>query len=140
MKKVVDIKSTSVFDMINHDEQERNVYIFFESEEFMNSRRKDLDQHVVEFDSEFVDYIKGKNYIDVEHVLGLENLAHQIVNSYLGSDFANIDDYEMMRVKLHIQLRREANLCCNESSFFSENQLYYDFKHNQFLKEYEEAA
>ena len=140
MKKVVDIKSTSVFDMINHDEQERNVYIFFESEEFMNSRRKDLDQHVVEFDSEFVDYIKGKNYIDVEHVLGLENLAHQIVSSYLGSDFANIDDYEMMRVKLHMQLRKDAGLCHYESSFFSENQLYYNFKHNQFLKEHEEAA
>ena len=140
MEKVVSMKESSTIKMISDEEQEHQMSIFIDSQEHMNSRRKDLEQHVVEFDSEFVDYIKGKNYIDVEHVLGLENLAHQIVNSYLGSDFANIDDYEMMRVKLHIQLRREANLCCNESSFFSENQLYYDFKHNQFLKEHEEAA
>ena len=140
MKKVVDIKLTSVFDMINHDEQERNMWIYEQSEELMSSRREDLDKHVVEFDSDFVDFIHNKQYITIEQMLGLEDLARDIVNSYLSSDFANIDDYEMMRVKLHIQLRREARLSCNGSSFFSENQLYYNFKHNQFLKEHEEAA
>ena len=140
MKKVVDIKSTSTIDMIDVDEQQRNMWIYEQSEELMSSRRKDLDKHVVEFDSDFVDFIHNKQYITIEQMLGLEDLAQDIVNSYLGSDFANIDDYETMRVKLHIQLRKDAGLCHYESSFFSENQLYYNFKHNQFLKEHEEAA
>ena len=140
MKKVVDIKSTSTIDMIDVDEQQRNMWIYEQSEELMSSRRKDLDQHVVEFDSDFVDFIHNKQYITIEQMLGLEDLARDIVNSYLSSDFANIDDYEMMRVKLHMQLRKDAGLCHYESSFFAENQLYYNFKHNQFLKEHEEAA
>ena len=134
MEKVVSMKESSTIKMISDEEQEHQMSIFIDSQEHMNSRRKDLEQHVVEFDSEFVNHINSNQCITLEQMLDLENLAHDIVNSYLGGNFANDDDYEMMRVKLNMQLRKDAGIFHYVSTFFTENRLYYNYKYKELFQ------
>ncbi len=114
-----------------------------------SSKIKRFNDHIFNFDDDFVRQIQSKKSISVDDLLVLEEKAHAIVDDYMShsrfkystnSDYGNLandDDYELMRIKLHIELRERVQV---SSKFFAENQLYYNFKHNQFLTEHEGAA